>query len=92
MVQKVEKIIEDEIRPKLKSHNGDIKLVSVEDSIVNVKLLGACSGCPSADLTRKNLIEETLKKQLPWVKEVKLTREVNQDLIDMAKKILGNHI
>lgn len=91
-MQKVEKIIEDEIRPKLKSHNGDIKLVSVEDSIVNVKLLGACSGCPSADLTRKNLIEETLKKQLPWVKGVELTREVNQDLIDMAKKILGNHM
>lgn len=90
MLKEVEKIIEDKIRPKLKLHNGDIELISIKDSVVNIKLLGACSGCPSADITRKSFIEEVLKEELSWIESVEIIREVNQDLIDMAKKILGD--
>jgi len=31
MTQQVEKMIKDKIRPKLKSHNGDIELIRVEE-------------------------------------------------------------
>jgi Fe-S cluster biogenesis protein NfuA len=61
----------DGIRPALQGHGGDIELVDVEqDSIVKVKLQGACSGCPGAAMTLKNGVERVLKEQVPEVKEV----------------------
>jgi Fe-S cluster biogenesis protein NfuA len=90
MKAEVEKIIEAEIRPILRAHVGDIEVINVEEGIVEVKLMGACSGCPHSDITTKEVVEEKLKNELSWVKEVKVIREVSKELIDMAKMILGN--
>jgi Fe-S cluster biogenesis protein NfuA len=69
--QKVAEIINDEIRPLLQGHGGDIELVSVEeDNTVKVILQGACSGCPGAKMTLKNGVERLLKEKLPDLKEV----------------------
>lgn len=69
--QKVAEIINDEIRPLLQGHGGDIELVSVEDdNTVKVTLQGACSGCPGARMTLKNGVERLLKEKLPELKEV----------------------
>lgn len=81
-------IIDQKIRPRLQSHDGDVQVVDVVDGIVSVKLIGACSGCPSADLTTKVLIEDELKKNFPWVQEVRIINEVSEDLLEMARKIL----
>lgn len=68
--EKVEAVIEA-IRPNLKSHGGDIELVGVdEDNTVRVRLQGACSGCPGAQMTLKMGVERLLKEQIPQVKEV----------------------
>jgi Fe-S cluster biogenesis protein NfuA len=68
--EKVKDIIEA-IRPNLKSHGGDIELVSTEaDNTVKVRLQGACSGCPGAQMTLKMGIERLLKEKVPEVKEV----------------------
>lgn len=67
---KVQKCI-DEIRPSLQMDGGDIELVSVKkDGTVEVKLKGACQGCPMATVTLKQGVEAYLKKQIPEVKEV----------------------
>lgn len=67
---KVKDVI-DAIRPMLQGHGGDIELVSVEDdNTVKVKLQGACSGCPSAQMTLKQGVEKMMKEKLPEVKEV----------------------
>lgn len=60
----------DQIRPALQADGGDVELVSIEDGTVNVKLKGACGGCPMATLTLKNGIERILKEKVPGVKEV----------------------
>ena len=68
--EKVKDVIET-IRPNLQSHGGDIEFVSTEaDSIVQVRLQGACSGCPSAAMTLKMGVERLLKEKVPEVKEV----------------------
>ncbi len=68
--QKVKMII-DAIRPSLQSHGGDVELVSTEnDSTVKVRLQGACSGCPGAQMTLKMGIERLLREKIPQVKEV----------------------
>ncbi|MGI6098090.1 MAG: NifU family protein [Dethiobacteria bacterium] len=61
----------DKVRPALQADGGDVELIDVDDSgVVQVKLTGACGGCPMAQMTLKQGIERTLKKEVPEVKEV----------------------
>jgi len=66
---KVEEAL-DEIRPFLQADGGDISLISIIDNIVNVELLGACTGCSVNQMTLKNGVEATVKRYAPQIKEV----------------------
>jgi len=54
----------DTLRASLQSHGGDLEFVSMEGSVVRLRLQGACSGCPHAAMTIKQGIERTLKEQV----------------------------
>ena len=70
MWEKVQAIL-DEIRPSLNADGGDIQLISVkEGGVVEVKLTGACQGCPMAVMTLKMGVERLLKERLPEVTEI----------------------
>jgi Fe-S cluster biogenesis protein NfuA len=70
MKEQVEKALE-KVRPALQRDGGDVELVNVsDDGIVQVKLTGACGGCPMATITLKQGIERVLKQEVPAVKEV----------------------
>ncbi len=69
MRDKVEEVL-DKIRPNLIRDGGNVELVSVNDGTVEVKLTGACVGCPMSTLTLKMGIEQILKQEIPEVKEV----------------------
>ena len=68
-IENVEKAL-DEIRPFLMSDGGNIKLLSIENTIVKVQLEGACTGCSVNQMTLKNGVEATIKKYVPHIKEV----------------------
>ena len=69
--QKVSEVIEQRIRPALQSHGGDVQLVEVtDDGVVKVILEGACKGCPMAELTIRQGVQERLRSEVPGVKEV----------------------
>ncbi len=57
----VTKIIDEEIRPSLKKDGGDIELIDIDGPNVYVALRGACVGCPSSQLTLKELVEKRLR-------------------------------
>lgn len=65
----VEKVL-DKVRISLKSEGGDIELLDVKDGIVYVKLTGACGTCPMSKLTMKNLVESSIRKELPEIRAV----------------------
>jgi Fe-S cluster biogenesis protein NfuA len=70
MKEQVQEAI-DRIRPNLQADGGDVELIDVgEDGVVKVKLVGACHGCPMAQMTLKNGIEKFLKQEVPEVKSV----------------------
>lgn len=69
MKDKVEKVLE-KIRPSLVNDGGNVELVDVTDGKVEVKLTGACAGCPMSSMTLKMGIERLLKQEIPEVKEV----------------------
>ena len=66
--EKVEGVL-DTIRPMLQADGGDVELVDVlDDGTVNVKLKGACGGCPMSRITLKRGIEVRMKEVIPEVK------------------------
>jgi len=67
--KKVELALE-EIRPFLVSDGGDISLVSIDENIVKVQLMGNCVSCSVNQMTLKNGVEMTIKKYAPQIKEV----------------------
>jgi Fe-S cluster biogenesis protein NfuA len=70
MKEKVQAAI-DKIRPMLKADGGDVELVDVSDAgVVQVRLQGACSGCPMSQMTLKNGIEKIIKQEVPEVTAV----------------------
>jgi len=69
MKEKIQAVI-DKIRPMLQADGGDVELVDVVDGVVQVRLKGACAGCPMSQMTLKNGIERFLKKEIPEVKSV----------------------
>ena len=59
------------IRPAIQSDGGDIELVDVDgQGVVQVRMHGACVGCPSAQITLKLGVERTLMEKVPEVTEV----------------------
>jgi len=71
MREKIEKIIDEQIRPGLQMDGGDIELVDVDpNGVVKVRLKGACSGCPMSQLTLTMGVEKRLKEAIPEVKGV----------------------
>jgi Fe-S cluster biogenesis protein NfuA len=63
-------VVLDQIRPSLQADGGDVELVGFKDGIVEVRLTGACGGCPMSTMTLKMGIERLLKEKLPEVKQV----------------------
>ena len=51
----------ESMRPFLRKDGGDVALISYEDNIVKLKLLGACSTCDISHLTMKAGLEEAIK-------------------------------
>jgi Fe-S cluster biogenesis protein NfuA len=61
----------DQLRPAIQSDGGDLQFVDVdENGVVQVRLQGACVGCPSAAMTLKFGVERNLKQHVPEVTEV----------------------
>ncbi len=69
MKEKVQAVI-DRLRPALQADGGDVELVDVIDNVVQVRLQGACAGCPMSQMTLKNGIEKLIKEEIPEIESV----------------------
>ena len=69
MNEEIQKAIND-IRPSLQADGGDVEFVDFKGGIVQVRLKGACAGCPMSQMTIKNGIEKYLKGKIPEVTSV----------------------
>jgi Fe-S cluster biogenesis protein NfuA len=62
----------NKLRPLLQADGGDVELVAWDEKtgVVQVKMLGMCSGCPMAQITLQEGIAKEIKKEIKQVKEV----------------------
>lgn len=64
---KIQKFLEEEVRPAVAMDGGDVTLDRFEAGIAYLSMQGACSGCPSSSMTLKMGIETKLKEAIPEV-------------------------
>ena len=54
----------NEMRQYLQADGGDLEIVSIEGKLVQLKLRGACGGCPHATATIKGGLERILREEI----------------------------
>jgi len=60
----------NEIRPALQADGGDVEVVAVKAGVVQVRLHGACVGCPSSRMTLQDGLARLLRERIPEVSGV----------------------
>ncbi len=91
-MKKIEAVLDEKVRPTLRSHGGEISVDRLENGVLYVKLQGQCAGCPSADLTTETVVEAELVKALPeLVRQVVVVQSVSDELWEQAKRLLRDH-
>jgi len=69
-MENVENVLK-KARPYLQLDGGDIEVIDIlEGGIVQVRLLGACKGCPLSMVTLRAGIERALMQEIPDVKRI----------------------
>ena len=68
IAERIEGALES-IRPALHIDGGDVEFVDYRDSdgVVEIRLVGACGGCPISSVTVKHGIERRVKAAVPEV-------------------------
>lgn len=87
-LEEIESILDEKVRPELARHGGDIQIESYADGVLSVRLLGQCCGCPSAEFTMQDIVEEEIQKVFPQIHQIQLSTGVSDSLIEEARAIL----
>ncbi len=62
--KKVERVLDEYVRPMLAQDGGDLEVVDIKDTLVYCRLKGACAGCVGANQTIKFMVEQVLKDRV----------------------------
>lgn len=68
----VEKILNDDINPKLRDDGGFIELVDVSDNKIKLRFLGKCAGCAFSPQTFSSVVEKILREKIKGNIEIDL--------------------
>ena len=69
--EEIQGFIDEDINPALSMHGGHLKIVSVDEGIVQIELSGGCQGCSSASETVKTAAGELMINKFPAITEIK---------------------
>ncbi len=61
-IQLIQQTINEQIRPALRAHGGNIELIDVEGNKVIVTFRGMCAQCMLTELTMKDVVEAKLRE------------------------------
>ena len=55
MLRKLEILFDEQVRPALAAHGGNVEIVDIDNNQVFLRLQGGCQGCSSSNATLKML-------------------------------------
>ena len=91
-LEKIEAVLNEQVRPALRAHGGELEVDHLEGGVLYVKLLGQCAGCPAADLTNETLGGAGRAEARPErVRKVVVVQTVSDELWEQAKRLLRDH-
>ena len=93
-IKDIERVLDEKVRPALIRDGGNLEIKgwSPENGELVVRFVGACSGCPGQQQTIEGIVEKEILGTLHGVKKIVLDTSVDEELLDMAKKILNHEI
>ena len=62
----------DEVAPYAAGHGGAIALERASGGVVEVRMAGACHGCPAAAFTLQGRVARLVRQDAPWLTEVRV--------------------
>jgi Fe/S biogenesis protein NfuA len=65
LANRVAQVLEQQVNPAIAGHGGAARLVSVDDTVAYLELMGGCQGCGMAAVTLKQGIERILHDTIP---------------------------
>lgn len=69
ILRRIETVLDEDVRKDLEADGGSVAVVGIDDDrIVQVRLGGACQGCPSSGITLTMSIEAALKAKIPQIR------------------------
>lgn len=70
MLKKIELLFDEQVRPSLASHGGNVEIIDLDNDRLFVRLSGGCQGCSSSKATLSDGIQVLVKKNFPEIIEV----------------------
>ena len=55
----------EKVRPYLKSHGGNVELISLDNAVAKLRLLGTCKSCASSSVTLELAIRQAIEQACP---------------------------
>lgn len=70
MLRKLEILFDEQVRPALAAHGGNVEIVDLDNDKLFLRLQGGCQGCSSSLATLKDGIQTLVKQNFPEITEV----------------------
>ncbi len=70
MIRKLENLFDEQVRPALAAHGGNVEIVDLDNDVLYLRLQGGCQGCSSSSATLKQGIQTLVKQTFPEIKDV----------------------
>jgi len=71
ILRRIEDVLDRNVRGSLVADGGQVEVVGIDDDdIVQIRMLGACQGCPSSTITLMMGIEAAIKAEIREVRFV----------------------
>jgi len=70
MLRKLETLFDEQVRPALAAHGGNVEIVDLDNSTLFLRLQGGCQGCSSSTATLKEGIATLVKQNFPEITEI----------------------
>lgn len=84
----VDEMLAQKVQPLLAEHGGGATKIAFENGTLYLRLYGACSNCPAAQSTTKEMLQEIVSDACSEVRDLVIVQQSSPELLELARKIL----